>query len=95
MAKIDINDIQHVAQLARLKLASDANKYCRELESILSYIKELEKVSTKAVMPISQIIGLKNISRSDKINPSLPLVLVLKNAPQKEDNYIKTKQVFE
>lgn len=96
MPKITKNDISHVAKLSRLKIEDDKiDKYTQELESILDYVEELDNARTENVESIDQIAGLKNIARKDEIKDGLSTEKVLQNAPQKQDNFIKVKQVFE
>jgi len=96
MAKISKNDVEHAAELSRIKLnEEEAEKFTSELGAVLDYAAELEKAPTGEVETISQISGLENIAREDKIEASLPVEKVLQNAPEKQDNFIKTKKVFE
>ena len=100
MARISDHEISHVMALARLKLKDDEKKQMtRELEAILAYVAECEKAPTNSpageLQTIQQISNLKNVSRPDEITPSLPIEKVLQNAPDKKDNFIKVKQVFQ
>lgn len=89
-------EVEHVASLARIEISEvDMQKLAEQLSAILDYVAELGKAPTENVEPILQINGLKNIGREDKIIESLSVEKVLSNAPEKENNFIKTKQVFE
>lgn len=93
---LTLKDIEHVATLARIEISpQDQAKITGQLSVILDYVEELSKAPTDEVAPIEQISGLKNISRQDEITESLSVEQVLSNAPEKEKNFFKTKQIFE
>ncbi|MFA6492939.1 MAG: Asp-tRNA(Asn)/Glu-tRNA(Gln) amidotransferase subunit GatC [Patescibacteria group bacterium] len=96
MTKISKEEIEHIGQLSRIKLdSSDVDNYDQELTPILDYVEELESAPTENLQSISQISGLENISRTDEIQESLLVEKVLQNAPEKQNNFIKVKKVFE
>lgn len=89
--------IQHIANLARIKLnKQDLEKYSQELSSILNYIGQLEEVDTKDVLPLAQVAGLKNVYQEDcsQDEQSLSQAQVLDNAPEKESGFFRVKSVF-
>jgi aspartyl-tRNA(Asn)/glutamyl-tRNA(Gln) amidotransferase subunit C len=89
-------EVQHIAQLARLKLTSaEEEKYSKELSSILDYVSQLQKVDTKKVEPTSQVTGLVNMTQADKITEPRVQQELIKQAPQTEGRQIKVKAVFE
>ena len=95
MSKIEKADIEHVAQLARLKLnETEEQKFTQEIGEILNYVDELGQIQEKDVEPISQISGLKNVARPDEITNANDRDNLLSNTPEKNDGYIKVKQVF-
>lgn len=96
--KLTQKEVEHVAQLARLDLtAEEKKKFAKQLSSILDYISELGKVNTEGVEPTSQVTGLKDVSREDRIMdcPDETKKLIFKNIPEKEGDYIKVKGVFD
>lgn len=94
--KLAKSDVEHVAQLARIDLRdAEKEKYTKELSQILNYVEELDKAPTENIESIEQISNLENIVRDDKIAESLSNEEALKNAPDKENGFIKTKKVFE
>jgi aspartyl-tRNA(Asn)/glutamyl-tRNA(Gln) amidotransferase subunit C len=96
MPRISNVDVEHSANLARIKLSEDEiAKNAQDLEEILDYADIIEQAPTGDIKPISQIVDLKNVTREDKIAPSVGAEKVLKNAPQKKDKYIRTQKIFE
>lgn len=96
MAKITKSDVEHVAQLARIEISEkEKEEFTQELSAILDYVSELESAPTEGIEQISQISGLENVVREDKIEPSFDRDLMLENAPDKKDWFIKVKKIFE
>jgi len=89
-------NVEHIAILARIKLTEEEKgSFTEKLSGILNWVKELDEAPTESIEPINQIANLENVMREDEIKSSLPVEKVLENAPQKSDNFIKVKQVFE
>ncbi|MCX6806711.1 MAG: Asp-tRNA(Asn)/Glu-tRNA(Gln) amidotransferase subunit GatC [Candidatus Berkelbacteria bacterium] len=96
MPKLSKDEVEHIAKLSRLALTDkEKEKFREQISSILDYVKELDKVDTKNTEPIANITGLTDIVREDEIKPSMSREKLLKNAPAKENGYIKVKRVKE
>jgi aspartyl-tRNA(Asn)/glutamyl-tRNA(Gln) amidotransferase subunit C len=68
MSKISLDDVVHIAHLAKLKLSSaELAKFQSQLSEIISYISKLDEVDTAKIEPTSQTTGLTNVTRSDKV----------------------------
>ena len=71
MAAVEI-DVKYVAHLARLSLsAEEERKMGAQLGNILGYIKKLKEVDVTGVEPTAHPFPLVNVTRADKIRPSL------------------------
>ena len=97
---IDKKQVEHIAELARIKLSDEEKeKFSKELSQILDYFETLKKVDTENVLPISQAAGVKNVLREDKEEKIEEQARdkrrekILKNVPEKEKDYIKVKSV--
>lgn len=97
MSKISKDDVEKIAQLARLDLSeSDTLEYQKELSAILGYVEVIDKADVKNIEPTAQVTGLSDVFREDKKEPSdLSRDKILENAPDKKDGYIKVKSVLE
>lgn len=94
--RLETSDVTHVAELSRIEISDEKKeKFTSELSSIISHVEDLESAPTEDIKPISQITNLENVMREDKIMEGLPIDKILQNAPDKKDNFIKTKKVFE
>lgn len=95
MPKLSKKEIEHLAKLARLELTEDEKKlYSEQLSSVLDYFNKLQEVNTEKVEITSQVTGLENITREDKVVESGVEKELIKEAPDQEDNQIKTKAVL-
>ena len=84
--KITKEEINHVADLARLDLDEEAiNKFVGQIGVILEYVETLNKVDTEGVPPTSHAISLSNAFREDTATVHLSRDAALINAPEKED----------
>lgn len=93
---ITISDVEHVAKLARLEL-SDTEKemFTEQLNAILNYADHLNSLNTDGIEPTSHAMPLLNVMREDISQPSLPIELVLLNAPDEEEGQFKVPAVLE
>ena len=96
--KLKIEQVEHIANLARLDLTKEEKeKFSKQLSSILDYVEKLQEVDTTGVEETSQVTGLKNSVRPDEFNESSDVEIgdILNNAPDKEGNLFKVKSVFD
>ena len=92
---ISIEDVEYLADLAKLKLSErEKRKFQKELEKIIRYIDQLKEVDTEKIPPTSHVIPMENVLREDKILTSLSQDEALANAPEKEDGYFKVLKVI-
>lgn len=94
--KITKEQVEQIAQLARLELSSaEEEKYAAELSNILGNVETIGKAKVKDVSPTANVTGLKNVLREDEKIPSqLTRDEILANTPEKKDGYIKVKSVL-
>jgi len=93
--QIDQKTIERTARLANLALADkELVKFTRQLKAIVAFVEELDKIDTASVEPTSQVTGLENIWRQDKVEPGLKPVEALRNAPAKQDGRFKVKAIL-
>ena len=87
-------EVEHIAWLAHIEL-SDQEKslFTEQFNEILDYFKKIDEVDTEGVEPTYHVLDLKNVSRTDKTTPSLPIEEALRNAPKKEKKFIKAPRI--
>ena len=96
MAKeITIEDVRHIAKLARIELSpEEETKFTEQFGNILEFVKQLQSVDTSGVEEISQITGLENVWTKDENRPSFTNDQALKNAPDKEGECFRVKEIL-
>ncbi|HJV54745.1 MAG TPA: Asp-tRNA(Asn)/Glu-tRNA(Gln) amidotransferase subunit GatC [Methylomirabilota bacterium] len=94
--KISLEDVDHVARLARLELsAADKERMRGELDGILSYIDKLRALDTRDVEPTSHAVPVTNVMRDDVERPSLPQEDMLANAPDRHRDMFRVPKIIE
>ncbi len=95
MASITLEDVRGVAKLARLDLPADSiARLAVQLESILDYVAQIQKVDMTGIQPMAHAVPLHNVFRDDVVEPSLPLEKVLQNAPETDGPFFKVPKVI-
>jgi len=96
MTRIGLEDVDHVARLARLELsAADKERMRSELDGILSYIDKLRALDTRDVEPTSHAVPVTNVMRDDVERPSLPQEDMLANAPDRHRDMFRVPKIIE
>ena len=94
--RITLDDVDHVARLARLELsAADKERMRGELDGILSYIDKLRALDTRDVEPTSHAVPVTNVMRDDVERPSLPQEDMLANAPDRHRDMFRVPRIIE
>ncbi len=99
-AKVTVEDVERVAELAHLELAPEETEgMLRDLNAILDYVAELNELDTKDVAPLAQVSELENAAipqpRADRVEPSLDRAAVLPQAPETDRVFFKVPKVIE
>jgi aspartyl-tRNA(Asn)/glutamyl-tRNA(Gln) amidotransferase subunit C len=89
-------NIEKVARLARLELSEDEMEtFGDQLEQILTYMEQLNRLDTTGVEPTSHAIPIYNIFSEDEVKSSLAQEEVLAIAPDEEDGHFKVPKIIE
>jgi aspartyl-tRNA(Asn)/glutamyl-tRNA(Gln) amidotransferase subunit C len=89
-------DIEKVARLARLELSEEEREtFGNQMEQILAYMEQLNRLDTTGVEPTSHAIPIYNVFRDDEVKPSFPHEEVLAIAPDEEDGHFKVPRIIE
>ena len=95
MTKITLEDVRKVAQLARLELPDEEIKvYTEQLEKILGYVEQLEKVDTEKVVPTTRAVEVINVLREDSLEESSIREELLSLAPSREGDFFKVPKIL-
>ena len=81
MSLLSREDVQRVAELARLELTSDElDLFTRQLGDILTYVEQIRSLDTTGVAPTSQVLN-RPVDRDDVPDATLSRPELLGNAP--------------
>ncbi|MEK3799202.1 Asp-tRNA(Asn)/Glu-tRNA(Gln) amidotransferase subunit GatC [Peribacillus sp. FSL H8-0477] len=97
MSRISMDEVKHVANLARLAITEEeAVKFQKQLDQMISFAEQLNELDTENVAPTSHVLDMKNVMREDVSKKGLPVEEVLKNAPDStEDGHIRVPSILE
>lgn len=92
---LSIQEVQHVALLARLNLTEEEKlKYAEQLGSILQYVDKLNELDTEGVEPLDHILPVFNVFREDKVNSGPDREEILANAPLVEEGQYRVPKII-
>ena len=95
MNRITEEQVKKVAELARLKLDNNQVKHhAKQIEKILDYINQLEKVDTNGVPSTTRAIEVINVLRSDANNKFENREELLNLAPARENDFFKVPKII-
>ena len=93
---IDKDTVKHISKLARISL--DENKVdslSKDLTSIMKFIENLNKLNTDKTVPLTSIINASLKSRKDEVKDGKIREQILKNSPEKNDEFFVVPKVIE
>lgn len=94
--KLTLEQVRHVAQLARLRLtAEEEQRYSGQLSAILDAVDELSQLDTAGIAPTSHATLTAATLRPDEVRPSLPPEKALANAPAKVGTSFAVPKILE
>lgn len=93
------NDVEKIAELARLDLtAEETDLFTEQLSSIIGYIEKLNEIDTADILPMSHCAPAGGDSRyamrDDQTRPGLGQKLAVENAPDSDAGYFKVPKVI-
>ena len=95
MKRISSDEVKKVAQLARLELnASEIEQHSEQLEKILDYIKQLEKINTKNIPCTTRAIEVVNVFRQDEKKDYANSEELINLAPLRENKFFKVPKII-
>lgn len=92
---ISIEDVDHVAKLARLALSDEEKETFRnQLSDVLDHAKIISEVDTGNVEPTSHTVHIVNVLREDVCKPSLSIEEATANAPWADGSGFKVPRII-
>ena len=94
--RLTLQEVEHIAELARLTLTEqEFEQYREQLSAILDYAQSLKDLNTEGILPTSSVLPNRSVLREDEIMPGLTTAQVLLNAPKQQDSQFKVPPVME
>lgn len=94
--KIDKEALHKIAHLARLEMPESAEtEIIGSLNSVLTWMEELNEVDTANVQPLTHMSLEVNALREDVVVPNISREQGLKNAPKQDGEYFRVPKVIE
>ncbi len=93
---IDKDTVKHISKLARISL--DENRIenlSKDLTSIMKFIENLNNLNTDKTAPLTSIINASLKSRKDEVKDGKIRDQILKNSPDKNDEFFVVPKVIE
>ena len=91
---ITVEDVEHVAKLARLRLSADEKKlYTEQLGKIIDFFAELNAIDTTGVEPMSHALSVTNVMREDEVETPPGHEILLKSAPARDDAFFRVPKI--
>lgn len=96
MAEVSLDDVRHVARLARMALSDEElERVRRELNRIMGHFAELQQLDTEGVEDTSHAIPMTNVYRPDEVGPGTPPDKILQNAPDSVESFFRVPAFME
>ncbi|MDO8433455.1 MAG: Asp-tRNA(Asn)/Glu-tRNA(Gln) amidotransferase subunit GatC [Candidatus Binatus sp.] len=94
--RITLEQVRHVARLARLELSSIEEERLRaDMDEMLAYVAKLNELDTADVPPTAQVGEAGTPMRDDEVTSAPAAEQMLANAPSRERDYFKVPKIIE
>ena len=93
--KVDNKLISDLARLAKLQFDEKSSLSMQEdFKKILAFVDKLSEINTEDVEPLKYLSEEKNVLRDDEKAENISQEDALKNAPEKDSDYILVPKVI-
>ena len=93
---IDKDTVKHISKLARISLdEKEISNLSKNLSSIMKFIEKLNELNTDKVTPLTSIINASLKSRDDDVKDGKIRDQILKNSPEKNEEFFVVPKVLE
>ena len=92
---LDLKTVERIAQLAKLEFnEKEKEEILSDMNKILEFINKLEEIDTENVEPLIYMLEEKADLRADEVKQTISQEEALKNAPNKDSDFIKVPKVI-
>lgn len=94
--KISLEQVRHVALLARLELSpADEERLQADMSEMLAYVDKLNQLDTTNVDPTTQVGEAGTPMRADEVTNRPAAGEMLANAPARDGHFFKVPKIIE
>jgi len=94
--KLSREEVEHIADLARLALSEEEKAlYQEQLSAILRHFERLQELDTEAISPTATVLPLRSVMREDKARRPFRRDDILANAPAAGEGCFEVPAVLE
>ena len=96
MSSLDLKTVERIAQLSKLEFNEEEKaEILSDMNKMLDFINKLEEVDTSEVEPLIYMTDEVSTMRKDEVKQETSQEEALKNAPQKDSDFIKVPKVIQ
>ena len=93
---LDLDEVRHVARLARLRLSDQELQLFRaQLSSVLDHIAKIRELDVEGVQPMAHPSDLTNRLDDDVVDEAMPRDVLLALAPEVQDSFLSVPKVLD
>jgi aspartyl-tRNA(Asn)/glutamyl-tRNA(Gln) amidotransferase subunit C len=93
---INKETLEKIAHLARLQFDEKSEeRMLKDLNNMLSFVEKLQELDTEEVEPLQAMTFENNQLRVDEVKNQISKEEGLKNAPKKDEDYLRVPKVIE
>jgi aspartyl-tRNA(Asn)/glutamyl-tRNA(Gln) amidotransferase subunit C len=93
---IDLKTIKHISKLSRISVDDKkADKLAGDLNSIFDFIEKLNELNTDKVEPLTSVAETTLKLRTDEVRTKNIRNQILKNSPDKNEDFFVVPKVVE
>jgi aspartyl-tRNA(Asn)/glutamyl-tRNA(Gln) amidotransferase subunit C len=93
---IDLKTIKHISKLSRISVDDKkGEKLASDLNGIFEFIEKLNKLDTKNIEPLTSIAETTLKFRNDEVKSNNIRDKILKNSPEKNEDFFVVPKVVE
>ena len=88
--------VKKISKLSRIASNDEfETSMIKDLNTILKFVDQLNEVDTKGIEPLSSVVEQKLFQREDVVKKINEKEEILKNSPNKNENYFVVPKVIE
>ena len=93
--KISPNDVQRIADLAKLELTPEEKpRMAEQLARIIGYMDKLNQLDTENVQPTSHVLPMRNVFREDKVSRIFSSTSTMACAPKTDMGHYQVPKII-